>query len=123
MGRWRRPLCLAALMAALGLLGGLMGLLHTPASPAGAYPIQGSYKGAPLRNCPDPAITKVDQEGGLTHWYMFCTANPLNDNDTNADGSYHDHLIAILHSTDLLTWDHVGDVFAAKPKWVARDAG
>ena len=103
------------------ILGSLVGPLITPAPPVAAYPIQGSYQGEPLENCPDPSIAKVENQNpptdGLTRWYMFCTGNPLNDGDLATN-----HLFAILESTDLVTWTYVGDVFPTKPPSVPSDA-
>ncbi len=98
---------------------GLFAPLAAPAPPAAAYPIEtgSSSKVAPIDNCADPAVTPTPV-GGL--WYMYCTADPLNDVEESA-GQY--HLIPILSSPDLVTWTYVGDVFSKRPRWVAADAG
>ena len=77
-----RPVHLLIIAA---LLGFLAPLAAAPA-PAGAYPVQGSYKGLPIQNCADPAIANVKGSDGLTHWYMYCTADPLNDNNKTRSG-------------------------------------
>ncbi len=84
-----------------------------------AYPLEGRYLGLPLQNCADPTITRAREADNLWHWYMYCTTDPLNDHDRDAAGNYRFRLIAILHSTDLVHWDYVGDVFSARPGWVA----
>ena len=39
----------------------------------------------PAVSCPDPAIIKATQDNKDT-WYMYCTGDPLNANDVNAQG-------------------------------------
>ena len=85
---------------------------------AHAFPIGGTYKNLAIQNGPDPSIIAVCGTDGLTHWYMYCTSGPINDNDKSTSGVYTTHLMSIYHSTDLVTWNYVGDVFPKRPKWV-----
>ncbi len=110
----------AVLLLLVAALVGLFTPLAAPPAPAGAYPVQGSYKGEPLENCADPAVTPVPVGG---YWYMYCTADPLNDADKAKSGAWNFHLIAILRSQDLLTWSYYGDALAKRPRWAAPDAG
>ena len=85
---------------------------------AQAYPVAGIYKNLAIQNGPDPSIIAVNGTDGLTHWYMYCTSGPINDNDKDLHGVYVTHLMSIYHSTDLVTWNYVSDVFPKRPKWV-----
>jgi arabinan endo-1,5-alpha-L-arabinosidase len=116
--------------ARLGMLAALAALLVV-AAPAPAAPQAATYDN-PLRiqipgdglveSCADPSIIK-GQTPGDEAWYAYCTTDPLNSTDRNADGSFRFHLIPILRSTDLVSWTYVGDAFAARPDWVKDDAG
>ncbi len=77
--------------------------------------------GGMVEDCPDPTIIH-SQQSGDSNWYMYCTTNPLNDNDRTG-GNYNYHLIKIARSADLVRWTYVGDVFAGRPAWVASTAG
>lgn len=88
------------------------------ASTVRAFSIFGRYRERPIEHCADPAIARAVGPDGVTHWYLYCTGDPLNDSDREPDGTYHVHLMAILHSTDLINWNHAGDVFDALPEWV-----
>lgn len=76
--------------------------------------------GGRVENCPDPTVIRGQQEGD-TDWYMFCTADPLNDQDKDAEGQYRQRLIPILRSTDLVEWTYVGDALTAPPSWAKPD--
>jgi arabinan endo-1,5-alpha-L-arabinosidase len=70
----------------------------------------------PVISCPDPAIIK-ETLSGVDNWYLFCTGDPLNTNDTNPDGSLKNHYISSFHSLDLIHWVYIGDVFPSPPAW------
>ncbi len=49
----------------------------------------------PAVSCPDPAIIK--QSARLFDvWYLYCTGDPLNSNDKDANGNLKNHLISTL---------------------------
>ncbi len=75
-----------------------------------------------VESCADPSLIQ-GQTPGDTAWYMYCTTDPLNDQDRNAKGDFNFHLIPMLRSVDLVNWTYAGDVFASRPLWVADDAG
>ncbi len=102
----------------LAALLGLAGVMVVSGSPAGAYPVQGSYKEAPLQNCPDPATTKVES-GGTTTWYLYCTTGPINDKDKTSGGGWARHLLPMYKSTNLIDWSYVGDAFSKRLKWAS----
>jgi arabinan endo-1,5-alpha-L-arabinosidase len=78
--------------------------------------------GGTLQTCADPTIIRGQQKGDNT-WYMYCTTDPLNDQDKAASGDYRFHLIPILKSVDLVEWTYVGDALAERPAWAKSDAG
>jgi arabinan endo-1,5-alpha-L-arabinosidase len=78
--------------------------------------------GGRVESCADPSIIR-GQLPGDSQWYVYCTTDPLNDQDKNASGGFNFHLIPTLRSADLVHWTYAGDVFAARPAWVASDAG
>ncbi len=86
--------------------------------PGEAYPISGTVKGSGIQNGPDPAIIAVNEADGLTHWYMYCTSGAINDTDRTSTGAYSVHLMTIFHTTDLVNWNYVSDVFSKRPRWV-----
>ncbi|MFL5735317.1 MAG: family 43 glycosylhydrolase [Chloroflexia bacterium] len=75
-----------------------------------------------VESCADPSII-YGQQPGDTDWYIYCTTDPLNDEDRNPSGGFNFHLIPMLRSHDLVNWTYVGDVFSARPSWVAPTAG
>lgn len=76
--------------------------------------------GGRVENCPDPTVIKGQQDGD-TAWYMYCTSDPLNDQDKDSEGKYKQHLIPMLKSNDLVDWTYVGDALAAPPAWAKPD--
>src|SRR5688500_18553851 len=72
-----------------------------------------------VESCADPSIIYSETD---SYWYMYCTTDPLNDEDKTGD-DFNFHLIPMLRSTDLVNWTYMGDAFSARPGWVADDAG
>src|SRR5581483_5216455 len=64
--------------------------------------------GQPAVSCPDPAIYRQRQRGGDT-WYLYCTGDPLNAQDLDANGNPRPHLITQFRSWDLIHWTYIGD--------------
>jgi len=75
-----------------------------------------------VESCADPSLIHSETRGD-TAWYMYCTTDPLNDNDLNSSGGYNFHLIPMLKSFDLVNWTYQGDAFKALPAWASSDAG
>src|ERR1044072_1544593 len=75
-----------------------------------------------VESCADPTVIR-GQTAGDPYWYMYCTTDPLNGEDTNPSGGFNFHLIPMLRSYDLVNWTYMGDAFASRPGWVADDAG
>ena len=96
----------------------------TRANSSGTYtnplPIQIPGDGL-VESCADPTII-YGQTPDDPYWYMYCTTDPLNDEDKTGD-NFNFHLIPMLRSSDLVNWEYMGDAFAERPDWVADDAG
>ncbi|WP_169744241.1 family 43 glycosylhydrolase [Knoellia aerolata] len=76
-------------------------------------------------SCADPMILQ-GQDGetidGEQVWYLYCTTDPLNDEDVDASGDPVFHRIPMNVSTDLVNWTYVGDAFPLDggdlPAWI-----
>ena len=66
-----------------------------------------------VESCADPSII-YSQTPGDNYWYMYCTTDPLNDEDKTGD-DFNFHLIPMLRSTDLVNWEYMGDAFTVRP--------
>ncbi len=118
----RLPLLLALLLAALAAplsagAGSAQQARRTYQNPL-AITIPGGGK---VESCADPSIIR-GQKPGDNAWYMYCTTDPLNDEDKTGD-NFNFRLIPILKSPDLVSWTYLGDAFSAKPSWVDANAG
>ncbi len=125
----RRTPVLLALLLAIGLT--------APAGPAQAGPSGGSgganpgrYEnpllpqvpgGGAVESCADPTVIRADDRSGTT-WYMYCTTDPLNDEDLDTDGNLVFHRIPTMTSRDLVNWTYVGDAFDSLPTWAEEDS-
>lgn len=94
-----------------------------PAATVYTNPLKIRIQGGGLvENCPDPAIIR-GQTPGDRYWYLYCTSNPLNSEDTNEEGETNYHLITMHRSEDLVNWVYLGDAFDAQPAWAAAPQG
>ncbi|MEO8288688.1 MAG: family 43 glycosylhydrolase [Chloroflexota bacterium] len=75
-----------------------------------------------VESCADPNIIR-GQQSGDPYWYIYCTTDPLNGDDRNANGDFNFHLIPILRSLNLTDWTYMGDAFATRPSWIPDSAG
>jgi arabinan endo-1,5-alpha-L-arabinosidase len=80
-------------------------------------PLSLQTRNGPAASCPDPAIIKQSAKG-RDSWYLYCTGDPLNSSDLNAQGQLNAHLITQFQSSDLLHWTYIGDAFKQTPAWV-----
>lgn len=111
----------------------LAGTLHTSAAaaPAGPSapdrPVNRTYENplAPdagnegtVDSCADPAVVR-----GPSRWFMYCTSDPLNDEDVDAEGNLILRPIPMLVSRNLIDWRYVGDALPEPPSWAADGAG
>ena len=72
-----------------------------------------------VESCADPSTIKA-HDG---FWYTYCTTDPLNADDRNANDQLNFRKIPTLRSEDLVTWTYVNDAFSALPAWAAPGAG
>ncbi len=69
-------------------------------------------------SCADPAVVR-----GPSRWFMYCTSDPLNDEDVDAEGNLILRPIPMLVSRNLIDWRYVGDALPEPPSWAADGAG
>lgn len=74
-----------------------------------------------VESCADPTVLH-GQRAGDRYWYMYCTTDPLNDNDRDSAGALQFHRIPTMRSLDLVSWEYVGDAFTSLPNWAAPGA-
>ncbi|HEX5013874.1 MAG TPA: family 43 glycosylhydrolase [Candidatus Limnocylindrales bacterium] len=74
-----------------------------------------------VESCADPSVIRGQEGEG--RWYLYCTTDPLNDEDRLPDGSLRFHLIPMLSSADLVHWTYEGDAFPTRPAYATPTAG
>jgi arabinan endo-1,5-alpha-L-arabinosidase len=119
---------LFTLLCSLALSGAVSGTLSANAADRGKNP--GTYTN-PLRpripgdgvveSCADPTVIH-GQVPGDTTWYMYCTTDPLNDEDLDASGNLRFHRVPTMTSQDLVHWTYVGDAFKSLPSYADPSA-
>ncbi|HYH34670.1 MAG TPA: family 43 glycosylhydrolase [Nocardioides sp.] len=79
--------------------------------------------GGTVDSCADPAV--IRGQGDDRGWYLYCTTDPLNDEDLDEQGDLRFHPIPMMRSRDLVNWRYVGDALPAdrQPEWAAEGAG
>ena len=82
-------------------------------------PLSLETSSGPAVSCPDPAIIKQSVKG-QDSWYLYCTGDPLNSSDVNAQGNLNAHLITQYQSYDLIHWTYLGDAFKQTPAWIGN---
>jgi arabinan endo-1,5-alpha-L-arabinosidase len=116
---------LVVFMLAFSVLGAMPATMTEVSAQAAVYqnPLPVTIPGdGMVESCADPAIIRGQQPGD-SYWYMYCTTDPLNDEDRNESGGFNFRLIPILRSLDLVNWEYVGVAFEDRPDWIADDAG
>jgi arabinan endo-1,5-alpha-L-arabinosidase len=112
------PLALALLLAALA---GIPAASARGATGTYRNPLRPQIPGdGVVESCADPTV--IYGQKGEGRWYMYCTTDPLNDEDKTG-GDFNFHLIPILSSADLVNWRYEGDAFAARPSYAVANAG
>jgi len=76
-------------------------------------------KTGPALSCPDPAIINQNRDRFIV-WYLYCTGDPLNSRDKDANGNLKNHLISSYSSVDLIHWIYIGDVLQSLPAWMGN---
>jgi len=78
--------------------------------------------GGVIESCADPTVLRGQKQGD-PYWYMYCTTDPLNDKDLDAQGKLVFHRIPQMRSLDLINWEYVGDAFQSLPGYAVSNAG
>lgn len=122
---------LRARVASFAAAGALVGqLVVGSVAPATVGAAGGTYRNpiAPtisgdgiVESCADPTVIHGQKDEG--RWYLYCTTDPLNDDDRDASGNLRFHLIPILSSADLIHWRYDGDAFTTRPSYAVPNAG
>jgi arabinan endo-1,5-alpha-L-arabinosidase len=122
--RRRRFAAVARLLAAAIAVSTLLGALAAPAAATGSRyhnPLRPAIPGdGVVESCADPSVIYGQQ--GERRWYMYCTTDPLNDQDRTASG-FNFHLIPMMSSADLVHWRYEGDAFTTRPSYATPNAG
>jgi arabinan endo-1,5-alpha-L-arabinosidase len=79
-------------------------------------------RGNVVESCADPVVLRGQQPGDRW-WYLYCTTDPLNDEETSGDGPLAFHPVPMMRSRDLVSWTYLGDALTEPPSWAAEDAG
>ncbi len=116
-----RPLAAALFVLALLVVGGSQAASAKDNTYTNPLPLT-TPSGMAVESCADPSVVYAGPTGENA-WYLYCTTDPLSGTDRDAQGNLIFHLIPTFRSTDLVHWLYVGDAFAARPSWVAADAG
>ncbi|WP_127480990.1 family 43 glycosylhydrolase [Nocardioides pantholopis] len=74
-------------------------------------------------SCADPAVLRGQRPGERQWWYLYCTTDPLNDEDVDEQGEPVFHPVPMLRSRNLVDWRYVGDALPSPPDWAAEGAG
>jgi arabinan endo-1,5-alpha-L-arabinosidase len=129
--RSSRSLALGSIALTLGLIAPVSGsavAVGALAEDPGTYrnPLKpGIPRNGVVESCADPTVIHGKEAGDST-WYMYCTTDPLNDEDLNAEGDLVFHRVPTMVSKDLVHWTYVGDAFpqgaAGLPSWAEEDA-
>jgi len=69
-----------------------------------------------VESCADPTVIHGQTPGDNT-WYMYCTTDPRNDQDFDANNQPIFHRVPSMTSKDLVHWTYVGDAFQTPPSW------
>jgi len=129
--RSSRSLALGSIVLTLGLIapvGGAAVAVGALGEDPGTYrnPLEpGIPRDGVVESCADPTVIH-GKEAGDTTWYMYCTTDPLNDEDLDAEGNLVFHRVPTMVSKDLVNWTYVGDAFpqgaTGLPSWAEEDA-
>ena len=74
--------------------------------------------GGSAASCADPSVLRA-RTGGDRHWYLYCTADALTEDEQDAQGNPVIHNVPTFRSLDLVHWRYVGDAFPTPPSWLA----
>ena len=117
----------ALVLAALALVAPLLPVTTSSAAPAAGDTYRNPLApripgGGTVDSCADPAVQR-GQGDDHQFWYLYCTTDPLNDQDLDQSGNLRFHPIPTMRSRDLVNWKYVGDALPKPPEWAADGAG
>jgi len=123
----RRLLHAAMLLIALVSFPGVATSVRAASSYTNALALRDVDGTTRFESCPDPTIIR-GQTAGDTDWYLYCTTDPQNGaarSASRANGiprsDFAFRFIPIFHSHDLVNWAYAGDLFSARPAWIAAN--
>jgi len=102
----------------------LIGMGPVAVASTGVVEVQARYSnplkprlpdGRVVQSCPDPSVLRGRGSQART-WFMYCTSNPLTDQDTSP------RRLPMLRSQDLVHWAFVGSALPGKPAWATASA-
>jgi arabinan endo-1,5-alpha-L-arabinosidase len=74
-----------------------------------------------VESCADPTVLHGQRPGDTT-WYLYCTTDPLNDEDVDANGDPIFRRVPVMTSENLVDWTYVGESFTELPSWAEPGA-
>jgi arabinan endo-1,5-alpha-L-arabinosidase len=74
-----------------------------------------------VESCADPTVLHGQRPGDTT-WYLYCTTDPLNDVDVDANGAPIFRRVPVMTSENLVDWTYVGESFTQLPSWAEPGA-
>ena len=74
-----------------------------------------------VESCADPTVLH-GQRPGDTAWYLYCTTDPVNDEDVDASGAPIFRRVPLMTSENLVDWTYVGESFTELPSWAEPGA-
>lgn len=77
--------------------------------------------GGVLESCADPAVLRGQRPGDTT-WYLYCTTDPLNDEDVDANGDPVFRRVPVSTSQNLVDWTYAGESISTLPRWAEPGA-
>ncbi|MFE1646064.1 family 43 glycosylhydrolase [Microbacterium sp. P01] len=84
-------------------------------------PLLPQVPGGAVESCADPNVLR-GQRPGDTDWYLYCTTDPLNDEDVDANGDPVFRKVPAMTSQNLVDWTYAGESFSTLPSWAEPDA-
>jgi arabinan endo-1,5-alpha-L-arabinosidase len=127
-----RKLSIAASLAAAALVMGAVPAAAVAISPVGvgsAVAAAATEYTNPLpltlpssqaaEQCADPDVIRSADPADPA-WYLFCTRDALDADETNPDGSLRFYSIPTYRSTDLVNWAFVAEALPQKPAWIGN---
>ncbi len=122
-GRWRGWYVVRTVALLAVAVGGFStGVTPTRTASTYANPLPLTGAEGRFESCPDPAVIR-GQTAGDSDWYLYCTTDPRDGADRNANGRLNYRPIPTFRSRDLVNWAYVGNAFTELPAWAVVAGG